>query len=201
MRALDVICVSYFLVSSGSWHKLAAQEPAPRNQLTLDASILAGGVSYGRMTSSDKLVGAGAGVGTEFDIRLVRGEKWGKTSLELAHVEMFTRLEKPGRWQYDLGLKAAADIHSQAVHGQSGPVRWDLAQLDDWLNVIIPRAYERRAVMNSGISRMHNRISLGVGDSTQRRRLTALLASLEVPCYLVSIDRGIIARTRFGGSR
>src|SRR5437762_2183607 len=25
-----------------------------------------------------------------------------------------------GRWQYDVGLKAAADIHSQAVHGQSG---------------------------------------------------------------------------------
>lgn len=29
-------------------------------------------------------------------------------------------LETPGRWQYDVGLRAAADIHSQAVHGQSG---------------------------------------------------------------------------------
>jgi hypothetical protein len=72
------------------------------------------------MTSSDKLVGAGAGLGTEFNIRLVRGEKWGKTSAEIAHVETFARLKTPGRWQYDLGLKAAADIHSQGVHGQSG---------------------------------------------------------------------------------
>jgi hypothetical protein len=120
MRALNVICLGYFLISSDSWHQLAAQEPAPRNQLTLDASILAGGLSYARMTSSDKLVGAGAGLGTEFSIRLVRGEKWGKTSTELAHVEMFARLEPLGRWQYDVGLKAAADIHSQAVHGQSG---------------------------------------------------------------------------------
>jgi len=120
MRPLDVICLAYVLVFSGSWHQLAAQARAPRNQLTLDASVLAGGFSYARMTSSDKLLGAGAGLGTEFDIRLVRGEKWGKTSAELAHVEMFTRLETPGRWQYDVGLKAAADIHSQAVHGQSG---------------------------------------------------------------------------------
>ena len=52
--------------------------------------------------------------------RLVSGENWGKASVEIVHVEMFTRLETPGRWQYDLGLKAAADIHSQSVHGQSG---------------------------------------------------------------------------------
>ena len=120
MRALNVVCLALFLASSNPWHELAAREPAPRNQLTLDASILAGGISYARMTSSDKLVGAGAGLGTEFSIRLVRGEKWGKTSVEFAHVEMFARLETPGRWQYDLGLKAAADIHSQAVRGQSG---------------------------------------------------------------------------------
>jgi hypothetical protein len=71
------------------------------------------------MTSSDKLVGAGAGVGTEFSIRMVRGEKWGKTSVELVHVDMFTRLATPGRWQYDLGFRAAADMHSQSVHGGS----------------------------------------------------------------------------------
>ena len=120
MRALNVICLAYFLVLFDSWHQLAAQAPAPRNQLTLDASILAGGLSYARRTSSDKLVGAGAGVGAEFGIRLVHGENWGKSSVELVHVEMFERLETPGRWQYDFGLKAAADIHSQAVHGQSG---------------------------------------------------------------------------------
>ena len=120
MRALNVICLLYFLVSSASWHQLAAQEPAPRSQLTLDASILAGGLSYARRTSSNNLVGVGAGLGVEFSIRMVRGEEWWKTSTELVHVEMFERLEPPGRWQYDLGLKAAADMHSQAVHGQSG---------------------------------------------------------------------------------
>ena len=51
---------------------------APRNQLTLDASILAAGLSYARRISSDKLVGAGAGLGTEFSVRMVRGEKWGR---------------------------------------------------------------------------------------------------------------------------
>ena len=120
MRALNVICLGYFLVSSGPCHQLGAQEAARRNQLTLDASILAGGMSYARMTRSGRLVGAGAGLGTEFSIRLVSGERWGQTSAELLHVEMFTRLETPGRWQYDLGVRAAADIHSQAVHGQSG---------------------------------------------------------------------------------
>jgi hypothetical protein len=120
MRALNVICIGYLLVSSDPWHRLAAQEPAPRNQLTFDASILAGGLSYARRTSSDKLVGAGAGVGAELSFRLVSGENWGNPSVELVHVEMFARHETPGRWQYDLGLKAAADIHSQAVHGRSG---------------------------------------------------------------------------------
>ena len=120
MRTLTVIFLGCLLVVSDSWYPLAAQEPAPRNQFTLDASILAGGLSYARMTSPDRVVGAGAGLGTEFSIRMVRGEEWWKTSTELVHIEMFERFETPGRWQYDLGIKAAADIHSQAVHGQSG---------------------------------------------------------------------------------
>ena len=62
MRALNVFCLGYFLASSGSWHLIAAQEPLPRNQLTVDASILAVALSYARLTSSGKLVGAGAGL-------------------------------------------------------------------------------------------------------------------------------------------
>ncbi len=42
-------------------------------------------------TSSDKLVGVGAGLGYEFNIRLVHGETGGKKSTEIAHVEIFTR--------------------------------------------------------------------------------------------------------------
>ena len=95
MRALNIICLGCFLVSVDSWHQLAAQEPAPRNQLTLDASILAGGLSYARMTSSDKLVGAGAGLGTELNIRMVRGEKWGKTSVALPAISRVARSDRP----------------------------------------------------------------------------------------------------------
>ena len=62
MRALNVIFVGFLLVSSGFWRSLAAQEPAPRNQLTLDASFLAGGLSYARTTTSNNLVGIGAQV-------------------------------------------------------------------------------------------------------------------------------------------
>jgi hypothetical protein len=120
MRVLSAICLSYLMLSSDARNQLAAQEPAPRNQLTLDASILAGGFTYARLISSDRALGAGGGVGTEFNIRMVHGEEWGKTTTELAHVEIFARRDTPSHWQYDLGVRAAADIHSQAVHGQSG---------------------------------------------------------------------------------
>lgn len=119
MRALNVIFLGFLLVSSDLWRPLAAQEPAPRNQLTLDASFLAGGLSYARVTSSDRVVGVGAGLGSEFNIRLVLGERGGKKSTEVAHVEMFTRLQPPGRWQYDLGVKAAADLHSAQVASEA----------------------------------------------------------------------------------
>ena len=119
MRAVDVVWLGFLLASSDSWRPLAAQEPVPRSQLTLDASFLAGGLSYARMTSSARLVGVGAGVGYEFNIRLVLDEKGGKKSTEIAHLEMFTRLQPPGPWQYDLGVKAAADIHSAQVASEA----------------------------------------------------------------------------------
>ena len=119
MRALNVIFLGSLLVSSNYWRPLAAQAPAPRNQLTLDTSLLAGGLSYARVTSSNKLLGVGAGLGYEFNIRMVVGEKGGKKSTEVAHVEMFTRLQPPGRWQYDLGVRAAADIHSAQVASEA----------------------------------------------------------------------------------
>ena len=49
--------LGFLLLFFRSRCRLAAQEPAPRNQFTVDASILAGGLSYARMTRSDKLVG------------------------------------------------------------------------------------------------------------------------------------------------
>jgi len=118
-RALDVIVLGFLLLFSHARRRLAAQEPAPRNQFTVDVSALAGGLSYARLTSSDKLVGVGAGLGYEFNIRLVVGETGGKKSTEIAHVEMFTRPATRGRWQYDVGVKAAADIHSAQVASEA----------------------------------------------------------------------------------
>src|SRR4051812_35671630 len=115
MRALNLIFLGFLLVSSEFCRPLAAQAPAPRNELSLDASVFAGGLSYAHLTSSGKLLGAGAGLGYEFNIRMVAGEKGRKKSTEVAHVEIFTRLRPPGRWQYDLGVRAAADIHSAQV--------------------------------------------------------------------------------------
>lgn len=40
MRALNVMCLVYFLISTDSSNLLAAQETSPRNQLSLDASYL-----------------------------------------------------------------------------------------------------------------------------------------------------------------
>ena len=82
-RALNVIALGFLLVVSASWCALSAQEPAPRNQFTVDASALAGGLSYARMTSSDRLVGVGAGLGYEFNIRLVVGETGGRSPRKL----------------------------------------------------------------------------------------------------------------------
>jgi len=80
---------------------------------------------------------------------------------------------------YARGYRVDGDL----MKARAQPVSWDLAQLDDWFNVIIPRAFERRVTTHAGIDRMHNRISLGARDSTQKRSLTALLASLNVPCH------------------
>ena len=86
MRALNVTFLGFLLAFSDVRRPLAAQEPAPRNQLGLDASLLAGGISYARATSSGNLVGVGAGLGYEFNIRLILGENGGKKSTEVAHV-------------------------------------------------------------------------------------------------------------------
>src|SRR4051794_34011240 len=115
MRTRKVTCLALLIVSAGLRRPLAAQAPAPGNQLSLDVSALAAGLSYAHTTSAGKLVGVGAGVGAEFNIRLVLGEQGGKKSMEIAHVERFTRLQPPGRWQYDVGAKLAADIHSAQV--------------------------------------------------------------------------------------
>jgi hypothetical protein len=73
-------------------------------------------------------------------------------------------------------------------------VRWDFAQLDDWFNVIVPRAFKHGMVIGAGIDVMHNRIHLDT-EMSQRPALRKLLASLGVPCYMVGIEGG--RRERF----
>jgi hypothetical protein len=36
-------------------------------------------------------------------------------------VELFERLEPPGRWQYDLGVRAAGDVHAAQVASEATP--------------------------------------------------------------------------------
>ena len=119
MRSQHLGVLVFLLVLAISERQLAAQEPVPRSQFTLDAGLLAGGLSYARTTSSHKLVGVGGGAGAEFNIRLVSGQSWGAKSTEVLHVEMFTRREAPRSWQYDLGVKAAADVHTARVASEA----------------------------------------------------------------------------------
>ena len=49
------------------------------------------------------------------------------------------------------------------------PVQWDFAQLDDWFNVIVSRAFERRIVPAAGIDVMRNRIPLNAEPISGRR--------------------------------
>ena len=119
MRARSVAGLVFLIMSAGLRRSLAAQAPAPRNQLTLDVSALAAGLSYAHLTSAGNLVGVGAGAGAEFNIRLVLGEQGGKKSTEIAHVEMFTRRQPSQRWQYDVGVKLAVDLHSAQVTSEA----------------------------------------------------------------------------------
>ena len=96
------------------------RSPLPGTRASFDAGLLAAGLSDARRTGSDRLVGAGAGLGAEVSFRMVHGEDWGQLSAELLHLETFARFEPMGRWQYDVGVRAAVDMHSRAVHFQSG---------------------------------------------------------------------------------
>jgi hypothetical protein len=121
MRVRGLTVLGALLVLTTSSRRLAAQQPIPRGQVTLDAGLLAGGLSYARMTSPDKLVGMGLGLGFEFNLRLVHGEPWGTKSTEIAHVELFERLETAGRWEYDLGVRIAGDLHTAQVASEAAP--------------------------------------------------------------------------------
>src|SRR5256885_612773 len=98
MRALRVTFHVLLLVCTSVRRQLAAQQAAPRRQITVDAGLLAAGLSYARVTGPEKLFGGGVGAGSEFNVRLVRGEPWGRKSADLLHVELFQRLEPAGRW-------------------------------------------------------------------------------------------------------
>ena len=74
MRARNAVVLAFLLASADVWRPLAAQEPTPRNQLTLNASVLAGGLTYARTTRSTS-PRRGRRLGFEFNIRLVVGEK------------------------------------------------------------------------------------------------------------------------------
>ena len=119
MRVRGLAALGTVMVLAGSSRTLAAQQLTPRHQVSIDAGLLAGGLSYAGLTSRGNLVGVGMGVGTEFNFRLVRGEPWGVKSTELAHVDLFERLETAGHWQYDVGVRIAGDMHTAQVASEA----------------------------------------------------------------------------------
>jgi hypothetical protein len=119
MRGRSGTLLRVLLVITSCCRQLGAQVPGPGEQLTLDASILAGGLSYARTTAPEKLVGVGVGVGYEFNVRLVHGEPWGRKSTEIVHVQLFELLRPLGRWQYEIGVRAAGDLHTAQVASEA----------------------------------------------------------------------------------
>jgi hypothetical protein len=73
------------------------------------------------MTGNDRLLGVGIGLGTELNFRLVHGEPWGIKSTELAHIEVFERFETDRRWQYDVGVRIAGDMHAAQIASEATP--------------------------------------------------------------------------------
>ena len=120
MRTRNLTLLGVGLLVTSGCRPLVAQEPA-RHQMTLDASLFAADLTYARRTRSNRFVGGGIGVGYELNVRLVHGEPWGRKSTEIGRVELFERFEAPGRWEYDLGLKAAVDVHTAQVASEATP--------------------------------------------------------------------------------
>jgi hypothetical protein len=115
-------CLGVFLALVTSGRVSAAQQLSPpRGEVTLDAGLLAGSLTYARTKSPDRLVGVGIGLGYEFNVRLVHGEPWGIKSAEFAHIELFERRESRGGWQYDFGVRAAGDLHAAQVASEATP--------------------------------------------------------------------------------
>jgi hypothetical protein len=121
MRVRSLTFFGVLLVLGSFTRSLAAQQPASRRQVALDAGLLAGGLNYARMTGPARLLGVGIGVGYELNVRLVHGEPWGTKSAEIGHLDVFERLETAGRWQYDLGVRVAGDIHTAKVASEATP--------------------------------------------------------------------------------
>jgi hypothetical protein len=69
------------------------------------------------------------------------------------------------------------------------PGRWDFAQMDDWFRYIGLRLGPASANVGSfDIDELRNRIQYSVFNRNGRRALEGVLATLDLPCYLVEID-------------
>lgn len=68
------------------------------------------------------------------------------------------------------------------------PGRWDFAQLADWYRYLSLHVLSSSYVRSSDIDEVKNRIELEMTGMSTRAALETLLASLDLPCYLVAID-------------
>jgi hypothetical protein len=76
------------------------------------------------------------------------------------------------------------------------PGRWDFAQLYDWYRYLDQHVWTVPGMALSDIDEAKNRIHYGVADAQSRAALEALLKKLDVPCYLVAIQEGVVINAR-----
>jgi hypothetical protein len=66
--------------------------------------------------------------------------------------------------------------------------RWNFAELAEWYRYFQIQPFEAQ-ISSADIDEATKRITFGAPDSTSRAKIEQSLAKLDVPCYLVAIER------------
>jgi hypothetical protein len=66
--------------------------------------------------------------------------------------------------------------------------RWDFAQLFDWYRYINQHVWRVEGVTVSDIQEQRNRLEYGAKDEDTKQRVTEVLTTLDLPCFLVAVE-------------
>ena len=123
------------------------------------------------------------------------GEYWGRAPEWLTDEEQQV-IARPFIVLFVDTLAGAADLGPQLCRPRPfrecvimQPARWNFAQLYDWYAELASAAWGTGVVVMSGIAESDNRIIYGVRNAADREVLERRLAELNVPCFLVGIER------------